>query len=549
MSTPKNHITNQRTVNDSMSKSSKKSDPQLKLHKLSLDQPDIEASVMHAALAAVGLLCMICTIVFDKSKGMGGVLFPIICLLCVVFLGATLAYDKKLTTQNVALLIIAAGFILRLNYVIYTPLSETVRLRQHDMYSFGGEKGHSAYIEHFFNNGFTLPDFDPTTKAQFYHPPLHHLLAAMWMRILTTLGMSYTRAIGSLQFLSLFYSTCCMFVSERIFTTLRMRGSSKLLALAIVAFHPTFIIMAGSVNNDILSILFILLAVYTAILWYEDSTVKNIVFIALSIGLGMSTKLSTALVAIPISGIFAAKLIKERKRIGAFIRQYIIFGLICLPLGLWFPIRNMVRFGVPITYVHRLSEDSDQYIGFYSKYERLFDLCDHPFQNVFLNRISTGADFYEHNILVALIKTSVFGEYNFADTNPDITPWCWFLLIMNMIIIALSIIAFFYYAVRITKHAFRAEKYMLIFYQVLMFAYFVKFCFDFPHNCSMDFRYIVPSCVLGAFFIGASREQFSIENRQKTSATKAVNIVTAALVILFCLSSTIVYIMLGAVQP
>ena len=505
-----------------------------------------DSLMMKRALAAIGILCLISTIVFDKSKEMGGAVFPIMCVLGAAVCAGYLYYEKKLTTENAVLLIIAAGFLLRLNYVIYTPLSETTRIRQHDLFAFGGQKGHSAYIEHFYNNGFTLPDFDPTAKSQFYHPPLHHLLAAMWMRILTTFGMSYTRAIGSLQFLTLFYSSCCMLVCERIFTRLRLKGGFKLLALSIIAFHPIFFMLAGSVNNDVLALLLTLLSVYTALRWYEQPTTKNILMIALSIGLGMSTKLSAALVAIPIALLFLMKLISDKKHVYENILQFCKFGLVCIPLGLWFPIRNAIRFDVPLTYVQRLSENSDQYVGSYSVFERLFDLSDHPFKNVFLNRVTTGADYFEYNPFVGIIKTSIFGEYNFADTNETILPFCRILLVLNMVMISLSIIALVYFALKKGGALDTTEKVFLVFYQLLILFYFIKFCFDFPHNCSMDFRYIVPTAVLGAFFIASSAQRFGEDNKKKEIAVKTVNITVTSATILFCLSSVIVYIMLGA---
>lgn len=542
MSIPKNLTTKQRTVSDHMSKVTNKGKPLLQTEQAY----EIEPIILRRAFGIIGLVCIICTLVFDKSRDMGGtVLFPIACILGVLILAFMLWYEKKLTVQNIALLIIAAGFMVRLNYVIYTPLSETVRIRQHDLYSFGGEKGHSAYIEHFYNNGYTLPNFDPTEKAQFYHPPLHHLLCAIWMRILTTFGMSYTRAIGSLQYLSLFYSSSCMLVCELIFSKLRMRGLSNLLALSVIAFHPTFIILAGSVNNDILSILFTLLAVYFVFVWHEERTQKNIIPIALSIGLGMSTKLSVGLLAIPVGMLFLWDFIDAKKDKLVIIRQFLIFGVICIPLGLWFSVRNYIKYDVPFTYVRRLSDTSDQYIGDYSVYQRLFDFSDRPFKNVFLNRETTGADYFEYNPLVAIIKTSMFGEYNFAETNPNIVYFCWFLLIMNVILIAFSIFATAYYIIKKSKHTDTTEKVFLVFYQILMFVYYIKFCFDFPHNCSMDFRYIVPTCVIGTFFICASTEHFSIELQSHTKAVKAVNIIVSSSVILFCIASIIVFIMLG----
>ncbi len=507
---------------------------------------NVGSETMKRTLMVIGAVCLISTLVFDKSKEMGGAAFPIVCMLGVAVVAVYLWFIKKLNTETAVLLIIAAGFLLRLNYVIYTPLSETTRVRQHDLFEFGGDRGHSAYIEHFYNNGFTLPDFNPTTRAQFYHPPLHHLIAAMWMRILTTFGMSYTRAIGSLQFLSLFYSSCCLLVSERIFTRLRLTGGYKLLALSVVAFHPTFIILAGSVNNDVLSLLFTLLSVYTALRWYEEPTKKNILMIALSIGLGMSTKLSAALVAIPIAVLFFMKLISDKKRVYDNMMQFCLFGLVCIPLGMWYSIRNAVRFNVPLTYVQKLSEKSDQYVGNHTVYERLLDFSYHPFANPFFNRSATGAEYHEYNPFVGIIKTSVFGEYNLAKYNEALMPFCRILLVLNMVMIALSVAALIYFAVTKNKFTDMTEKVFLVFYQVLMFVYFIKFAFDFPHDCSMDYRYIVPTCVLGSFFIGAAAEHFSEVHAKNGTLVKTVNITVASAAILFCLTSVIVYIMLGA---
>ena len=62
----------------------------------------------------------------------------------------------------------------------------------------------------------------------------------------------------------------------------------------------------------------------------------------------------------------------------------------------------------------------------------------------------------------------------------------------------------------------------------------------------MDFRYIVPTAVLGAFFIASSAQRFGEDNKKKEIAVKAVNITVTSATVLFCLFSVIVYIMLGA---
>lgn len=506
-------------------------------------ESDVDVFSLKIVIAASAVMCVLAAVIFDKTKDLSGLRFPIFGLSMVGAVAVYLAVTKKLTTRNIILLMFAAGFVIRLNYVLFT--SVTARVRQHDVYKFGGEKGHSAYIEFFYNNGFTLPDFNPTTKAQFYHPPLHHFLSALWLRLLTTFGMSYQRAISSLAFPTLFYSMCSLVICERILDKLKLRGLGKIIPLAIMVFHPTFILFSGSINNDNLASLFTLLAVYAVLNWYQNPTTKNILLIALSIGLGMSTKLSVALIAPPIAVVFLLKLITETGKFKENIKQYAAFGCLCLPLGLWYTIRNVVKYDVPFNYVPRLSESSEQYIGSHSVYERLVDLSYHPFKNVFLNRIATDADYYEYNPFVAIIKTSIFGEYNLTKYYENITPICRILLVLNIIMIAVSLIATAYCLFRKNSFMDTAVKTLLMSYQILMFAFYMKFVFDYPHNCSMDYRYLVMTFVIGSIFIGMTLEQIKIDYPKKEKPVKTIRYSVTALTCLFCIVSSVVYVLIG----
>ena len=508
-------------------------------------ESDVDVFSLKIVIAASAVLCVLATILFDKTKDLSGIGFAVFGLSMVAAVTVYLAFTKKLTTRNIILLIFAAGFVLRLNYVLYTPIS--TRTRQHDLYKFGGDKGHSAYIEYFYNNGFTLPDFDPRTKAQFYHPPLHHFLSAVWMRLLTTFGMSYDRAIESLSFLTLFYSMCSLVICERILDKLKLRGFGKIIPIAIITFHPTFILFSGSVNNDNLANLFTLLSFYAALSWQAEPTMKNIMLIAFSVGLGMSTKLSVALIAPAIAIVFLYKLICDRNNLVKYVKQFVSFACVCLPLGLWFYIRNAVKFGVPMTYVPRLYDTSDQYIGDRTVYERLFDFSYHPFKNVFLNRIIKGeGDFFEYNPFVTIIKTSVFGEYTFTKHSSVMIPFCRILLILNIILIVISLAATVYCVIRKSNFINKIIKIFIVFYYVLVVAFYLKFVFQYPHTCSMDYRYITVTFVIGSIFIGMAAAQIKLDFPKKDNIINLIRYSIIAITTLFCVMSALVYIILGA---
>ena len=145
----------------------------------------------------------------------------------------------------------------------------------------------------------------PRGHWQFYHPPLHHMISALWLWLSEhVFGISNAAAQESLQTLSLFYAMAIVITAYRILRHFRLEGIALYVPLAVVAFHPSFILFSGSINNDALSVVFILGAVLWTLKWYEKQTWEGIVKIALCIGLGMMTKLSAAMVAIPVAAVF-----------------------------------------------------------------------------------------------------------------------------------------------------------------------------------------------------------------------------------------------------
>lgn len=495
---------------------------------------------MKKSIIITALLCIVSMLVIDKSDtAYNGIWIPIAGLGIVSITAVILLVKKRFSVETSVILLFALGFIIRLYYVSYTTLTPDVFVRQHDLRAFGTGEGHSAYIGFFADNGIALPDFDPTSKSQFYHPPLHHFIAGIFMRTMMFLGMDYARAVGSIQFLTLFYSACCMIVSERIFDLSGLKHSGKLIAVAIVAFHPTFIILAGSINNDILSVLWILMAVYGCLKWCENPCIKRILPIAVYIGLGMSTKLSAALIAIPVGIVFLIKLVQAfRLRCAKeYIVQYSIFGAVCIPLGMWFYVRNYIQYQIPFSYVLRLADDSPQYIGFRSVWERLFDFSYRPFDNVFLNNpYYHNSNFFEYNPFAAILKTSLFGEYDYSYISM-IVPFCTALFWINAVLVGVSVIAGGYCMLKKDAFPNNIIKVLVLVFHAVTVVQFIIFALEYPHTCSMDFRYIVPTVVMGALYIGIVFE--------RVSCIRAWKMTGISLTAIFCMLSFAVYTILN----
>ena len=112
------------------------------------------------------------------------------------------------------------------------------------------DKGHYEYIYKIFTD-WQLPD---NFGNQFYHPPLHHFLAACMLKISQIIGFGLERSYEGLQLLTAFYSFVIMVVACKIFYEIGLKGRALLLAAGIMAVHPTFLILGGSLNLSLIHI-------------------------------------------------------------------------------------------------------------------------------------------------------------------------------------------------------------------------------------------------------------------------------------------------------
>lgn len=498
---------------------------------------DTGSSVFLFSLLAVGIGCG--SYVIYRS-GFSSVWLFSAALVILLFLGFILHINKCLTPQTFCILMMLAGITLRLCYVLYTHSED----RQHDVGYFNWTWGHANYIEHWFNNGLMLPDFDVRNVWQYYHPPLHHMIMAAFLKLLTVLGVEYDKATQALQIIPMIYSSLCMVVSYKIFKAVKLKNLGLVIATALVCFHPTFIILGGSYNNDVLSVLFMLLAVNATLKWYKESSLKNIIPIALFIGFGMMTKLSAWMVAPAVAFIFLVVFIKNIKEFKSYILQFLVFALICFPPALWWQVRNLIKFDVPLTYVPNLGVDSPQYVGNVPALKRLFGFSSETLESVFPSFIGMGKQYNDCNPTISLLKTAMFDEGNnqISTTNfPQIAFTAPALFYIGAIVSLISIIAFvFFMFSKKTELHVHKRAFFLIIFAVFTISYY-SFCFKFPHVCTMNIRYCVPLIVLGAMGMGMLVNKFRTDSKTQKAMKYACVILSAA----FCIMSCVVYTQLG----
>jgi hypothetical protein len=475
----------------------------------------------------IAILCLILNFLTTLGKDKSIAIFGILVVLGIIVF---FKIEGKVNTRNVIILLSVGSLLLRVVYILNTPYFS----RQHDVAQIGNIDGHLPYIEYFFNNGLKLPDFDPRTKWQFYHPPLHHFISALWLKLNCSLGIDYNLAVENIQILTLFYSCCINVICYKIFKEFSLDKLALILPYSIVCFHPTLTLFSGSINNDVLCLTLMSATILYTIRWYKNPRASLIIKIAISLGLSIMAKASDILLAPAIAVVFLLKLVQNKTIFKKFLSQFAVFGLICIPLGLWWSIYNFVRFGMPLNYIPSVNV---LFIDNYSVFDRFLDLDPVQFRNIF---VCLEEPYSEHNILITILKSSIFGEYKMKD-NPLSLVCSTVLFYTNILLVGISLVSMSVAAIKkSTKIDLTLKTFWIMLYIVIMASY-IKFCFEYPNICTQDYRYIAVTFIIGSLSIGFALD--FIKNMRTTQA-KIFKTLTISATVIFCLSSVVVYSML-----
>lgn len=398
-------------------------------------------------------------------------------------------------TENVVLLVLFGGFLLRIFYVVLTQS----HIYQNDLGNLAPDDyGHMGYVYYIYSKG-RIPDLDPTDYYQYYQPPLYHAVSAVFLKIFGLFGFGLQESQELLQIPSAVYGTLTLFFVNKIGVRLRFPAPGRAVGLGIAAFVPFGVMAGGALNNDGLMLLLMVMALYFTLVWYENPGYKEIVLMAVCIGCSMMAKLSGALAAPAMAVLMLWKAWKERNRAGFYVRQFLCFGIISFPLGLWYSILRYVQFGMPFGFISALPTDADQFVGMHMGWERFLDF-DGAFQSLSLNW--GGGERADFNIPVSMVKYAVFGEGNFYKLTPVLYVAGNGLFWTTMVLGVLAVI--FFVVMMFQKRNTLPEKvFVTAVVAVSMFSY-VKFNLLYPFVCTMNLRYILAALYMSLMTAGAA---------------------------------------------
>lgn len=460
----------------------------IELNKSELNKSDPLHTIILCALP------LITTIIFHTLKltDESSVRFIIrLALMVLAMYGVYLSYTKKWSVNKAVTLIILAGILIRCGYTAYTD----IRVRNHDVGSISSDgDGHWGYIYQIMTGH--LP---PSNENQFYQPPLYYIVSSFFIRAarLITHKGDWTQLIYIAQTVSCTCSVIALVTIEKIMNALNIDKRSQIVPAALCAFYPAVVMMSGRINNDAMVFMFTMLALFFTLRWHQTLHIKYILCIAFSIGFGMMTKINcgvTAFITGPIMIYHFIKVLrsKDRQRIKTIIIQLSVFAIICFPLGLWYPVRNLILFDQPLNFVLDLGKNNAVYTGEASFSERwisfpLFHFAQQPYMQV--------VD--DTNIWMGLIKTGVHGEFTWNNL-PNIFAWS--IEYVHILLMILSLIAIICTIFR-NKTIDKTQKWSVFWVWALFAAAYIQFNIAYPYMCTADFRYVYPAQTAAAIFI------------------------------------------------
>ena len=426
----------------------------------------------------------------------------VILSLLQVLLG--LFFYRKGDTSAVILLIFLEGLALKLFYIAYTPYT----VRQHDIEEFSDKyKGHFGYIYYIIKNH-TIPAFIQKPFYPFSHPPLHYLLSVLFLSVFS--------GFENLQYMTLIWSFGLSIVSYFLVKLFVQKKGYLFLIALFFNFFPASTFYSGSLNNDILASLVIGSSIFFFVCYLKRTKNSFLLLSAFLLGISGLVKIQAIPVYVGVTLFYISSVLLHQMKFKKAVRELLLFSLICLPILLFWPVYNYIRwnghsifsthlwwhmgswgetlsfwFGGynPFLHIENYTTDKYQYIGAYSLWERfgpIFEPITFPWLlvgNWYSQMIP------EYNVWTGLLKTALFDEWNLFLMGATFIETIGFEL--SVILLGLSYVLFFFCLIAFFKVS---KKDSVALYCrciiVAVMAGFIYWCLKNPAYSAISFRYI-----------------------------------------------------------
>ena len=393
--------------------------------------------------------------------------------LCL-YLILDLILQKRPAGEHICV-ILFLGFLFRIGYMMYTPCD----VRSHDLLDIDREgMGHAGYLLRLLETG-KLPE---TNYVQLYQQPFYYMTAALFSKgINGLLGCSDPFwLVDAAKTVSCAASCISLVCCRRMCRECGVGVHGQEAALMLASFLPSCYLTGGRVTPDALAAMLMAEALLYTLRWQKKSDWRNTVILAVIYGCGVMTKISCGVVALITAMAFLVTLIRNIRKgtEAAILCKLAAFGVISLPLGLWYGIRNYLKFRQPLMYVLMLPESHPIYTGDHSLLQRLagFDVAS-------LLRSPYVSVSEDYNMHVYALKSALFGEVTYS-----VPSWIPLLLLLCGGILSGWTVAACIWQIRKNRKD-RTGNFLLL-SGILFYCSMMWFYTQYPFACSMDFRYM-----------------------------------------------------------
>ncbi len=404
----------------------------------------------------------------------------------------------------------ASSFLLNLWYVVGLDIN----VRQYDYFNFFM---HAVY---FVENDFFVKNPINYLQAVYYQPPLWGGVTGGITKIGMILGVLREQAFDVVRFVSLFCISGVGIVAYRLFKLFDFKRNVLIFGYGVFLFLPIHTMMSGFNNNDTLVYFLMTMIIYQGYNWYVYGGYKRAFIIAGLLVLAGMTKFSGLMVVAYLAMLGVAILINKRNAFDKkawFEFLIIAFGvLIGFSWGGFLLYHNFPLVPPP-------QDVSYQAMSRFDIYTRFFD-----FSNIGELFVDLKYGIVEPNVWLALVKTSIFGEWKW---NGGIFAYIlYFSTILLDILLVYGFLGLFKYKVG-KDFGFNLA---IIVFVLAVFISWGLFWISYPYFCSTEFRYIVS--LVPVSFVGL------MSLLSQKNLPKWVNISLASLSVVFVIAKIIVYL-------
>ncbi len=455
--------------------------------------------------ATLGMGFLAAWVVNTLMHAVGDFAVNYVCLgLGACWLVASLWLMAKEGSRGVTAAILLGGFLAGLCFALKMPHNfswhDLAAYDAHFTQGAANPDGHLGYIAWMVEHTALPLGLDPMQEgfSVFYNPPLYHIIAAAFMKLNLWLSVPQAVALENLQLINWAFACACAIAVVEVLRFFRVAERGVRVAAIVAAWTPFLWIMGATPNNDMLSILCIVVCLCAALRWLNLHRTRDMLCIALSLGAGMAAKLSAAVLIPVLAVVFAGAFFTDLPHWKRYVGQYALFLLISVPLACAWPVYHLLAYQVPLTYVRLPAETIN--VGHLSLWQR-FGLPD---GGAVRELFYTGIRKTDHNVWMQTLKTAAFDELTLFEKGTHMWYVAYAYMAALLGLLVLSAVAFWRMVLR--RNGLNLWcRVLLGGYALLLLGNYIKFCVDYPYICTFNFRYILPLLFLGAIGLADMR--------------------------------------------